>query len=256
MDNRVITLLLLSLLVLVLTMGATLVAFMIHWRRQGRYSGHSGFVDYYRSHLPAGLSFRSSFLNRPPCWLAIRSRNLLAVQSALRLNNPRPCSWAEGLAGAGEKKMFISPPVDGWILVIGSALPDPADDVDACYRFVLELSRKLGHVQFFSANRVLNHHAWVQVEAGRVRRAYAWAGKTLWKQGLKTAAEVDLGLKCFDYLETAERTSFGLPEIIIANVEKVPLLAARWSIDPAGIDEGFFEHARGIAGESSRFRTF
>ena len=108
-----------------------------------------------------------------------------------------------------EKKLFISPPVDGWILVIGSALPDPAADVDACFRFVMELSRKLGHVQFFSANRVLSHHAWVQVEAGRVRRAYAWAGTTLWKQGLKTTAEADLGLKCFDYFETAERTSFG-----------------------------------------------
>jgi hypothetical protein len=195
-------------------------------------------------------------LNRPPCWLAIKSRNLLAVQSALRLTNPRPCSWAEGLAGASEEKLFISPPVDGWILVIGSALPDPADDVDACYRFVTELSRKLGHVQFFSADRVLNHHAWVQVEAGRVRRAYAWAGKTLWKQGLKTAAEAKLGLKCFDYLETAELMSFGPSDAILTNVERVPLLAARWSIDPASIDERFFEHARGIAGESSRLKGF
>ena len=256
MHNRIITLLLLSLLVLVLTMSAALVGLVIHWRRQGRYSGYSGFVDYYRSRLPAGLSFRSSFLNRPPCWLAIRSRNLLAVQSVLRLTNARPCSWAEGLAGASDRKLFISPPVDGWILVIGSALPDPADDVDACYRFVMELSRKLGHIQFFSANRVLNHHAWVQVEAGRVRRAYAWAGKTLWKQGLKTTAEADLGLKCFDYLETAERTSFALPDAILTNMEKVPQLAARWSIDPASIDERFFEHARGIAGEASRLKGF
>jgi len=46
-------------------------------------------------------------------------------------------------------------------------LPDPADDVDVCYRLLAELSRKLGHVQFFNANTVLNQHAWVQAEHGR-----------------------------------------------------------------------------------------
>jgi len=35
------------------------------------------------------------------------------------------------------------------------------------------------------------------------------------------------------------------------NVEKVPLLAARWSLDPAAIDERLLAHARGVAGEPS-----
>jgi len=253
-DNRIITLLLLSLLVLVLTLGAALVFLVIHWRRQA--GMEQPVTTKNHNQYRARLSFRSSFLNRPYCWLAIKSRNPLAVQAALGLNNPRRCSWAEGLVVASEKKFFISPPVDGWILVIGSALPDPADDVDACYRFVLDLSRQLGHVQFFSASRILNNHAWVKVETGRVLRAYAWAGKTLWKQGLKTVAETELGLKCFDYLEATEHTFFELPETVIANVEKVPLLAARWSIDPASIDERFFKQARGIAGEPSRFKRF
>src|SRR5262249_32901967 len=143
-------------------------------------------------------------------------------------------------------------PVKGWILVFGSGLPDPSEDVDACFRFVLDLSRKLGHVQFFSASVVLHHHAWARVEAGRVQRAYAWAGKTIWKQGLRTRAETELGLKCLEYGEIAARTSFGAPEFMAANADKVPLLAARWSLDPAEIDERFFQHERGIAGEPSR----
>src|SRR5438128_6883782 len=106
---------------------------------------------------------RPSYLRRPASWLAIKSRNLLAVQSALGLHNPKPCSWSEGLAG--EQKLFIAPPVNGWILVIGSGLPDPSEDVDACFRFVVDLSRKLGQVQFFSASRILHHHAWVRAEA-------------------------------------------------------------------------------------------
>ncbi|SPE54356.1 conserved exported hypothetical protein [Verrucomicrobia bacterium] len=192
---------------------------------------------------------RPSFARRPSCWLAVKSRNLLAVQCALGLNNPKPCSWLEGLCG--EEKLFIAPPVKGWILVVGSDLPDPSEDVDACFRFVLEVSRKLGHVQFFSASRILHHHAWVQADGGRVVRAYAWAGRTLWKQGRPTTAEKELEVKCFDYTESAERNLFGQPDVIAANVEKVPMLAARWSLDPARIEERFLEKERGVAGEPS-----
>ena len=189
------------------------------------------------------------FFRRPACWLAVKNRDVLAVQSALGLHNPKPCSWMEGLAG--EEKLFIAPPVKGWILIIGSGLPDPSEDVDACFRFVLELSRKLGQVQFFCANRVLQHHAWIRIERGRVLRAYAWAGKTLWQQGTRTSAERSLGLKCFEYGATVEGSPFRELDVISTNVDKVPLLAAQWSLDPARIDERFFETERGIAGEPS-----
>src|SRR5581483_11374488 len=151
---------------------------------------------------------------------AVRSRNPRAVQEALNLHNAKPCTWTEGLAG--EQRLFIAPPVNGWILVVGSEVPDPAEDVDVCFRFLTDLSRKLGQVQYFSANRVLGHHAWVQLTSGRVVRAYAWAGRTLWNQGVKTRAELELGLKCFHYFENPERLSFGPSDLILTNTEKVP----------------------------------
>ena len=188
--------------------------------------------------------------HRPGCWLAVRSRDPRAVQVALGLHHAKPCSWREGLSGA--ETLFIAPPVKGWILVTGSGLPDPGEDVDACFRFVVEASRKLGHVQLFSANRFAHHHAWVQANNGRVIRAYAWAGTTLWHQGRPTTAEKELGLKCFDYAEPASRTSFARPEAAVLNVEKVPLLAERWSFDPAQIDERLLAQNRGVAGDFSR----
>ena len=135
---------------------------------------------------------------------------------------------------------------------MGSGLPDPSEDVDACFRLLLGLSRKLGHVQFFSANRVINHHAWVRAENGRVVRAYAWAGRTLWLQGERTAAERDLALECRDYGDPSEETDFSEWNAVAPNVHKVPQLAARWSLDPAAIAEQFLEHEYGIAGEASR----
>ncbi len=189
-------------------------------------------------------------LRRPGCWLAIKSRSLVAVQSALGLHNPKPCSWLEGLTG--DDKLFIAPPVKGWILVMGSGLPDPGDDPDACFRFLTGLSRRLGQVQYFCASRILNHHAWVRAEGGRVIRAYAWAGKTVWTQGPRTPAERDLDLKCFDYTETPEKSFFGDHDAIATNVDKVPLLASRWSLDPARIEDRLLEKEHGVAGEPSR----
>jgi len=199
------------------------------------------------SGLNSGLSFPSFSMRRPGCWLAIKSQNLLAVQTALGLHNPKPCSWMDGF----EEKMFIAPPVKGWILVFGSGLPEPSEDVDVCFRFLLNLSRKLGQVQLFSASRILHHHAWVRTDGGRIVRAYAWAGRTLWNQGRLTAAERDLDLKCFEYNEPGSQAGFGQPEGVAGNVDKLPLLAARWSLDPAHIEERFVEHGRGVAGEPS-----
>jgi len=239
----IMAVLLLSLLLLAVSLGTSMVFLLVrHARRRG--FGNS------KSQKPvAAVSLRRrSFVARPMCWLAVRSRNPQAVQSALALHHVKPCSWLQGLAG--EAKLFVAPPVKGWILVFGSGLPEPQEDVDACYRFVVELSRRLGHVQLFSASRILHHHAWVRADSGRIIRAYAWAGRALWVQGQRTSAEKELGVACLEYTDLPDE-KFGLPDRIAANVDKVPMLAARWSLDPAAIDERSLEHECGIAGEPS-----
>lgn len=183
---------------------------------------------------------------RPTRWLAIRSRDMQAVQTALRLDNPRPCSWAEGVFSS--RKLFIAPPINGWTLVFGASLPNPDDDVDVCYRFLRELSRKLGHVQFFQADQVLQHHAWAQLESGRVLRGYAWAGTTVWNQGVKTSAEVALKLNCFAYGDNPGSDDWAVADHIVANVEKVSQLAQRWSLDPTELDGRVLAQQQGIVG--------
>jgi hypothetical protein len=120
--------------------------------------------------------------------------------------------------------------------------------VDGCFRFLCDLSRKLGQVQFFQADPVLQHHAWAQLESGRVRRGYAWAGTTIWNQGVKTNAEIALGLNCFGYGEQPGSDDWALADHLVANVEKVAQLARRWSLDPAGLDQRVLAPQPGIAG--------
>lgn len=195
----------------------------------------------------SGLTpFSFSLFEQPGRWLVVKASNPSVVQAALNLHHPISCSWEKGLSEAREDKLFISPSVSGWVLVMGNGLPGPFDDVDRCFRFLTALSRKLGQVQFFSVSRVVNHHAWALLEKGHVYRAYAWAGETLWNQGPLTAAEKDLELLCLAYGQ--DEDVYTVKDSISANSEKVNQLAARWSLDPATVPLSAWS-GRGIVGE-------
>jgi hypothetical protein len=196
---------------------------------------------------PGGGAF--SFPGDYPCrWLAIKHRHPGAVLEALQITKATPCSWEEGLARTFDRKLFLSPPINGWILVLGTALPDPAADIDVCFRFLTHLSRKLGHVQFYNMNRARNHHAWAMLEKGEVVRAYAWDGQTLWNEGPVSAAEINLELACYEYGETPRARRDKLNPVA-ANTEKVPQLAARWGVDPAALSRCLTDERAGLTGE-------
>jgi hypothetical protein len=250
-NSDLVAALLIMLLGIVLGVGVTCTFLVVHFVRKGRHLSQAGLRPKPEL-LQRERRLRSLVFNLPARWIAIKSANPRTVQAALGLHNPTPCSWEEGLNATHGQKLFISPPVRGWILVMGPNLPEPGEDVDMCFRFVVELSRKLGQVQFFSVNRAVNHHSWVLADSGSIQRAYSWAGRTTWNQGRKTRAEFDLGLKCFDYGEGEDRVEYGRIDPAVANTERLPLLAARWSIDPTSIDSRTMKENQGIAGRLSR----
>lgn len=184
-------------------------------------------------------------------WAVVKSTHAADVQAALGLHNAVPCSWAEGMA-ARHQRLFIAPPVGGWVLIMGSGLPDPVQDVDECFHFVVSLSRAMGTVQFFCLDQMHQHHAWVQAEAGRIVRAYAWAAHTLWNQGEMTPAELGLGLKCYGYGESP--ASSEPPGCPTGNTAKVPALAQQWSFDPLSLNEHLIRVGRGVTGDLTHFK--
>jgi hypothetical protein len=231
--NDSTALMLLALQALALGLGFIMLGWMFATQRRQNASPASNLP---RFQTPSG--------QRPECWLAIRSVSPEAVKEALGLNHAEPCSWAEGLAG--DREFFISPRVHGWVIVTGRGLPHPGDDVDATFLFLTALSRQLGHVQFFHADRIMHHHAWARLDDGTVTRAYAWAGETVWSQGIETLPEIEVGVKTFAYGDHAATILDGE-----MNFDKVPLLAARWSIDPARVKLNSFRQSIGLAGESA-----
>ncbi len=227
--------------------GTGLLFIFCAWRRRDQ----PGF-GFGHSRSLANPGFHSAVFEQPGRWLVVKGTDPSAVQAALNLRHPTPCSWEEGMLEARENKLFISPSIAGWVLVMGSSLPTPFEDVDEFFHFMTDLSRKLGQVQFFSASRVLSQHAWILMERGRVFRAYAWAGETLWNQGAPTAAERELNLRCFEY--GAETNPYAAKDELAANSDRVCHLAARWSIDPAALCSGSWT-GHGILGGVSSFKS-
>ncbi len=196
----------------------------------------------------ADTHLSASVFEAPGRWLAIRGRHPHEVEVALGVQHARACSWGDAIAAPFEPRLFISPPVHGWIVVMGCDLPDPADDIDECFKFLTGLSHRLGEVHFFARHRAVSHHAWAQLDHGQVLRAYAWAGETLWNQGPMTKAEQDLKLRCLSYTQSSETLGLARSELLAANTDKVVRLAAAWSIDPTTL-EGSTLEAKGIAGD-------
>jgi hypothetical protein len=233
---------LLALHLLALGVGTVIFLGMVFLHRRAREMERKPVSDF-KTCLPGGASGRG-----PAAWLAVRSTNSKAILATFGSSYPLPCPWHEGITG--EHELFMSPPVNGWIMVTGSRLPQPGHDVDAFFLFLVRLSRALGQVQFFMADSVRRHHAWVRVENGIVTRAYTWVNETVWNQGPKTLAEIELNMKCFNYGEDEELVDSTTEASTAANVEKVPALAARWSFDPAALNGGGWIPAAGVAGKS------
>lgn len=242
-------LVLLGLLGLILAVGALFVWMATRHARERRDWKEASSPDRQRGRWTETEAFHPDIFDSPCRWIAVRTSEPRAVQKALKLINPTICTWAEGMAEARDRRLFITPPIGDWVLVVGPGLPDPSDDVDECFYLLTDLSRKLGLVQFFSLNRVVGHHAWARLDAGEVLRAYAWVGHVAWNQGPPSPAELGLDLKCYEYLETFETNWEESHDPILQNIERLPKLASRWSVDPTALDERHFATGRGIVGE-------
>ena len=227
--------------------GTFLFFLVSHWLRKRNAARLE--ADPTLENRPAASPASIFMLDRPSRWLAIRSEDPFQVQAALELHNPAPCLWLDGFSRLGEKSLFISPAVRGWVFVIGPGLLDPCEDAEAAFHFIMKLSRSLGAVQMFSLSRILNHHAWIRVENERVYRAYVWAGETLWNQGERTAAEKALRLRCVPYAAEGGLFSFSGDEDSSLNSEKIWQLASQWSLDPMNVDWQNQTISYGISGE-------
>lgn len=244
--------LLLLLLAAVIVLGAVCFLLVLHFVGQRRRDQSAEI----RPDPAAGTAIawrNSGVLLVPARWIAVRAATVREVRNALELSEATPCTIEDGLAGNHQQALFLAPPVNGWVLITGPGVPDPAVDIDEVYHLLRALSIRLGAAQFFGFNRALGHHGWAWARGGGIVRAFAWTGRTVWNEGELTPAERAFRMRCPGYEDPSPQTALAR-ESILANVDKVPLLAARWSIDPVSVHQQL-PHAIGVTGEFPRIRS-
>lgn len=158
------------------------------------------------------------------CWLCVKSVDSMDVINRLGLKDPRESSWRSGLASS--EGVFVTPPLDGWVCVIGYGMADGSlfEDSEKLER-VLSL---FDEAQYFSSHRVVDYYAWARAENGVMTRCYAWcpdSGGAFLSFGEFTPEEEALGFDEFPQTEDEDWESS-------PDEESVVKLAAAWGLDP------------------------
>jgi len=137
-------------------------------------------------------------------WFAVKAPDPASVLDTLEFGETTPANWATGLAAAygdslsSEARVFVSPPVSGWVLVVGSSLPYPTNEThheigrrfDALF---FRLMRRFDDVQFFGSHRVVSFLTWARAVNSKPVRIFAFADEVMANFGEQTPEEAKLG---------------------------------------------------------------
>lgn len=173
-------------------------------------------------------------------WLAIKTNDSNAVVKSLGLTRIRDANWSTGLEVANNTngEVFVTCPLDEWVLVIGLSLPDSGDSErpDKITPILKKLSGEFGEALYFGSHRVVDFYAWAKLIDGKIIREYAYLGEkgeTTWNIGEKSKEEIQLGFNFFDEnsLEALEDGYWERTDLTYPNEDSVLGISKLWSID-------------------------
>lgn len=227
-------------------------------------------------------------------WFSVRSDDAALVARVLCLEAVQVANWTTGLKAActsdpysdsPRRRVFVTPPLAGWVLVVGASLPYPvqADGSNAeleqiARRFdalMLRLASNFDEVQHFASHRVSSFVTWTW-RTERTYRSFTYGdGWVYINRGAQTKAERELGLSDLTGMDLGSATEaisnrlveeqaqtdalrdsgLSLKEAMqlvgrnaMPDETHVADLAGRWSIDPTGIADRFQEKSTGLLG--------
>jgi hypothetical protein len=174
-------------------------------------------------------------------WFAVKSDHTEKLIRTLNLKNIKPCNWQTGIEKAYDHHVFITPPIDGWTLACGWALPhgDTPEGIDYVKKILQDLSGDYGEAQFFCTHRVTEYHCWIKAVKGNIQRVYSYLGETgenIVIEGEATDFEKGLQLVNTFSAEANYENYFERNDICFPNEEIVMKVAENWSINTSTLD--------------------
>ena len=176
-------------------------------------------------------------------WLAIKSQDAQGVSNALNLEPEHHVNWTCGMTRSigrpefGFTGVFVTPPVDGWILVLGLANYLPTD-TNRFVALMKKLSVQFGTAHFYGSDRRVGYVAWGKWISGETIRYFSSVEDDFVNIDHTTEEEMTLG--------SPDITDMSLTQYLIAIEEdgsffpdesEVLSTAALWSIDPSELDD-------------------
>jgi len=141
-----------------------------------------------------------------------------------------PSNWRAGLSEVAKQGAFVTPPVGGWVFVVGRDVAARTADPAQVEALIGSLSEVFGEAFWFIADTGRDVFGWARGAEGRCTRAYAFAeelGHYLWL-GEVTDQEHELGCFIDDPRDRSEDAIKWWPDLSV-----VCAVAARWAVDPS-----------------------
>jgi hypothetical protein len=188
-------------------------------------------------------------------WLAVKTDDTAAVITCLGLEGGLPANWNSGLGTIYDKQLgdnyvFVAPPLKGWTLIAGVALPHPVGNsfVDKLSPMLTALSQRFPDVQYYASFPIADYFGWARLHKGKLVRAFIIGEDgIILNRGRLTPDEKFLGLKLYDLRGiTGRKGDAGGAIVLYPTEEQVMRLASAWSLNPLRLDKIKTDPATGI----------
>ncbi len=180
-------------------------------------------------------------------WFAVKSTDSLNVAHALGISAPREVSWNEGIEAAyGKNSVFITPPIDGWVLAVGWGLMSTDATIET--ELIERLSSTFDEAQYFATHRGSEAHCWIKAVAGKIVRAYSYAdGESTLVEGEPT--EVERNSNLFNSFSPEAAKDGYWEQATHPDEDFVMRVATTWSINPSELSSRDDIMEKGLLGK-------
>ncbi len=238
-------------------MVVVIVVAVLEWRRRRRVLKIAALLAVRLSPEPLQISAEPDLpisFGRKNHWIAAPTESSAAVATVLGLCDVEACNWHSGFVAAyayPNDRVFVTPPLNGWVLAVGTGLPDPSDPalLPAWRALLARASQLFGQAYFFASHRGSSYSAWARYRNGNEERLFAFADETIHNVGLPSAEEQEIIARLPDPSlaendpDYRERDDFRPPDE--ADVFR---LASAWSIDPSTLEDEGLGPSAGLTG--------
>ena len=166
-------------------------------------------------------------------WLCIKGGTPREVIKTIGLKNSYEANWESGLKAASDgfmEKVFVSPLVGGYVLVIGYIPFGVKNSVKEELAVLDKIADKFDEMSCFATQSTVDIHVWAKYVGGKLKRGYGWlgeSGQVYLNEGNLTPEEFKLG---YNKLITDPDCDWETVEF--PDMEHVFTMAKEWGIAP------------------------